>query len=78
MEENLLHEKIYELEAENKRLHLEFLCSRPLYSRRELEALTRTLCSLLRSLDGKGLQFPPDIVEWYNKHRAWDQSQGRP
>jgi hypothetical protein len=47
-------------------------------AQQKIDDLTRMLCSLLRSLDGKGLQLPPDIVEWYNKHRAWDQSQGRP
>ena len=45
--------------------------------KRELDEVTRMLCSLLRALDDT-TQIPPDVAEWFHKHREYDKSQGRP
>lgn len=47
-------------------------------AQRKVDELTRMLCSLLRTLDGCNVALPPDIVDWFRKHREWDRTQGRP
>lgn len=49
--------------------------------REKNDELTQMLCSLLRMLDSSEsgpLPLSQDIRDWYNKHREWDKSQGRP
>lgn len=43
----------------------------------DLDRVTAMLCSVLRTLDGHRVAFPPDVVKWYAEHQAWDKSQGR-
>lgn len=42
----------------------------------ELDSVTSMLCSLLRQLDGR-VPLSPETVEWFQKHREYDKSQGR-
>ena len=44
--------------------------------KKELDAVTSMLCSLLRQLDGR-VPLSSDIAEWFHKHQEWDRSQGR-
>jgi len=44
--------------------------------KRECDEVTSMLCSLLRSLDER-IHLPPEIVDWYRKHKEYDKSQGR-
>lgn len=49
--------------------------------KQELDKITSMLCSLLRALDASSrpvINIPPDIAAWFQEHRAYDQSQGRP
>lgn len=45
--------------------------------KQDLDNVTSMLCSLLRALDNS-VPIPPDVAEWFHKHREYDRSQGRP
>jgi hypothetical protein len=50
--------------------------------RRELDDTTDMLCRVLKNLDQlpqgiRGHLVPLDVSRWYDKHKAFDKSQGR-
>jgi hypothetical protein len=46
--------------------------------KRELDGVTRFLCSLMGALSPSTVNtLPPDMQEWWRRHQEYDRSQGR-
>ena len=43
--------------------------------KKELDTVTRILCSLLKKIPPSSMT--AEQIEWYDKHKKWDKSQGR-
>lgn len=42
------------------------------------DELTFMLCGVLRALEAAGIPLPAETMVWFEAHKKWDRSQGRP
>lgn len=62
------------IDKENKRI-LENQKDQLDYYKKKSDEATDMLCRLCASIDWDESNFPPDVQEWWTKHKEWDKKR---